>query len=568
MGIYLNPPIQRFEEAIKSDIYVDKTGMISELNKVIGTKQKYISVSRPRRFGKTMAADMICAYYGAIESRSLFEDKVVASESPNEWDDELGKYNVIRIVMTDFVKKDKSVADAIKLITARIISELREEFPNVEYDSEDLFYSLDKLYLKEKTQFVIVIDEWDAIFRIRKDDKEGQNLYLDFLRDWFKDKSYIALAYMTGILPIKKYGEHSALNMFDEYSMLYPMQFAKYTGFTTEEVEGLCHEYKMDIEEVEKWYDGYTVADSIPLDKRELYRAGEYERHKIAIYSPLSVVQAMRTGIIGNYWNNTETYEALAEYIRKDFDGLKEYTGILMNNGRMKINISKYQNDMTTFKSKDDVLALLIHLGYLGYDSETEEVFIPNREIFEVFKDSTSDDPQWQEPIEAMTKSIELLDAIWNCDEKTVADIIEWTHDRTDNKSYNSELSLSHTLQYALYAGQQYYTEFKEVDSGKGYADLVYIPSPKHTDKPLLLIELKNGKSPQEAIDQILSRNYSDRLEHYKGNMLIIGISYDADARNVDEGYKKHFCRIVRGGGLFDDKLATLEMSALNCNFS
>ena len=217
----------------------------------------------------------------------------------------------------------------------------------------------------------------------------GQTEYLNFLRDWLKDKSYIALAYMTGILPIKKYGEHSALNMFTEYSMIAPMQMARFTGFTDEEVRELCERHCMDYEAVSNWYDGYLVSDRLPENKRKTYREGGYVGHQISLYSPLSVVSAVTTGYIRNYWNKTETYEALAEYIRRDYDGLKESVALLMDGGRLKIDTSTYQNDMTTFHSRDDVLSLLIHLGYLGYDSEQEEVFIPNREILDEFKTST-----------------------------------------------------------------------------------------------------------------------------------------------------------------------------------
>lgn len=206
-----------------------------------------------------------------------------------------------------------------------------------------------------------------------------------------KDKPYIALAYMTGILPIKKYGKHSALNMFTEYSMTAPRQLASFTGFTEEEVKGLCTEYHMDYKEISNWYDGYIISDRIPPDEREAYRSGEYRGHKISIYSPLSVVESMITGRIQNYWNKTETYEALAEYIRRDYDGLKDAVALLMDGGRVVIDTSTYQNDMTTFTGRDDVLSLLIHLGYLGYDDEMSAVFIPNREILDEFKTSKND---------------------------------------------------------------------------------------------------------------------------------------------------------------------------------
>ena len=408
MGTYLNPGKGSYEEAVNSEIFVDKSEMICYLNTVVKTKQKYVSVSRPRRFGKTMAADMICAYYDrTADSREMFESlKLAKSKIGSEaaWDANLGRFDVIRIVMTDFIKPNRDVASSLITMSTRIMDELSEIYPDVQYDPADLFYSMDRFYRSTGTMFVLVIDEWDVVFRARKNDKEGQTEYLDFLRDWLKDKPYIALAYMTGILPIKKYGQHSALNMFTEYSMTSPKQLASYTGFTETEVRSLCERYKMDYRDISDWYDGYLVSDQIPLDEREAYRLGEYEGHILSIYSPLSVVESMLTGKIQNYWNKTETYEALAEYIRRDYDGLKDAVALLMDGGRLKIDTSTYQNDMTTFNGRDDILSLLIHLGYLGFDDETNEVFIPNKEILDEFRTSTKGS-EWTETFKAYEKS-------------------------------------------------------------------------------------------------------------------------------------------------------------------
>ena len=215
---------------------------------------------------------------------------------------------------------------------------------------------------------------------------------------------------MTGILPIKKYGKHSALNMFDEYSMTQPMKLAAYTGFTEQEVKDLCSGFEMDYGEVSGWYDGYSVSDWIPVNKRKLYRMGEYEEHKIRIYSPLSVVNAMRSGVIENYWNETETYEALKQYIDWDFDGLKEDVAILMGKGRISVDITGYQNDMTTFNTKDDILTMLIHLGYLGYDRDVKKAFIPNKEVLDVFRSSTKSQ-DWSFVFRALANSRKLLEA-------------------------------------------------------------------------------------------------------------------------------------------------------------
>ena len=550
MGIYLNPGKQSYQMAVNSEIFVDKTEMIRYLNSVVNTQQRYVSVSRPRRFGKTMAADMICAYYDReADSRELFANlKLSAGEGTdpkNVWDRYLGKFDVVRIVMTDFVREETPVEDSLKRLVGRVLDELDERYPGVRFDASDFTFSFDKFYRKTNTQFVVVIDEWDAVFRVRQKDKDGQKRYLDFLRDWLKDKPYIALAYMTGILPIKKYGEHSALNMFTEYSMEAPRQLAPYTGFTENEVIALCSKYGMDYAEVSAWYDGYVISDRIAPEKRAAYRQGQYDGHKIAIYSPLSVVESMTTGQIRNYWNKTETYEALAEYIRKDFDGLKDAVALLMDGGRLPIDTSSYQNDMTTFHSRDDVLSLLIHLGYLGYDDERGEVFIPNREILDEFKTSTKSS-EWVDTFRSFSISQELLKATWEQDAERVAELLEKAHDRAGNRTYNDEAALSYAIQYAYYAAQKYYTTILELDSGKGYADIVYLPAPKYPDKPALLIELKYDKTAGGAIEQIKRKSYPDRLEHYRGNILMIGINYDRDIPNDKPSFKHHSCVIEK----------------------
>ena len=414
MGVYLNPGKQSFQMAINSEIFIDKTEMISHLNAVINTQQRFVCVSRPRRFGKTMAADMICAYYDReADSRELFEKRKLKTGWPQgvsrKWDEYLGAFDVIRVVMTDFMKEGNSVSESLTKLSGRILDELAEDCPGIAYDREDFFFSLEKHYRKTGRQFVIIIDEWDAVFRIWKDDFAGQKIYLDFLRNWMKDKQYISLAYMTGILPIKKYGKHSALNMFTEYSMTFPRQLARYTGFTEEEVQKECERYGRDYNRIRDWYDGYEVSDIIPPDPdhKELKATGQAPSAvRYSLYSPLSVVEAMTTGVIMDYWNKTETYEALAEYIRKDYDGLKDAVALLMDGGRLKIDTSTYQNDMTTFSGRDDVLSLLIHLGYLGFDDERSEVFIPNREILDEFRTSTKS-PEWISTFESFESKYE-----------------------------------------------------------------------------------------------------------------------------------------------------------------
>ncbi len=556
MGTYLNPGKKSYQMTVNSDVYVDKTEMIHYLNSLVNTQQRFVSVSRPRRFGKTIAADMICAYYDReADSREMFEKRKLAKCKPImakagtiAWDTYLGKFDVIHIIMTDFFNGSRVVDEGLKLIKKRILVDLEEEYPGIKYDPEDLFYSMDRFYQATKTPFVLVIDEWDSVFREYKDDEKGQKEYLDFLRDWMKDKPYIALAYMTGILPIKKYGKHSALNMFTEYSMMFPRQLASYSGFTEDEVYDLSNRYGRDYDCIRDWYDGYEVSDIIPPDpdhKEQKSIGKPLEPQRFSLYSPLSVVEAMTTGVIKDYWNKTENYEALAEFIRKDYDGLKESVALLMDGGRIRIDTSTYQNDMTTFSGRDDVLSLLVHLGYLGYDNKNSEVFIPNQEILDEFKTSTKGG-EWIDTFKSFDVSLRLLEATWNCDEAMVAELVEDAHNRASNRTYNDEAALSYGIQLAYYAAQKYYTTIQELDTGKGYADLVYLPAPKYSDKPALLIELKYGKSSGVAMDQIRKQKYLDRFDHYAGNTLVIGINYDKDVDNESLSFKHHSCKIEK----------------------
>ena len=363
MGNYLNPDNSKFQRAVNSDIYVDKTGLIKYTNRVINTMQAYVCVSRPRRFGKSMAADMLTAYYSkGCDSREVFSGLEITEDET--FDRYLNKYDTVFLNVQEFLSRSSDVKELIARIKQRVIRELTRQYPDVElFDSTDLAETMQDIYAESKCPFVLIIDEWDCIFREFKNDKEAQEKYLDFLRDLIKDKSYIHLAYMTGILPIKKYGTHSALNMFDEFSMIDPGPLAEYVGFTEEEVSELCERYGMDMQELKSWYDGYSF-EGAP-----------------SIYSPRSVVSCMRFGKFGNYWNQTETFEALKMYIDMNFEGLRDDVLSMIAGESVPVNTGSFTNDMATFHTEDDVLTLLIHLGYLAYDYDNKTVKIPNNEV-------------------------------------------------------------------------------------------------------------------------------------------------------------------------------------------
>ena len=518
MGILLNPDNIDFYNAVNySELYVDKTELIKYTNKVLFGEQKYICVSRPRRFGKSMAANMLTAYYSrGCDSREMFSKYKIARA--DSFEKHLNKYNVIHINMVNFLSHGNSMTEIINYLERRLIHELKREYGDVDcFDWNDLISVLDDIFAEKKTPFVFIIDEWDCIFRKHTNDTDAQTKYLDFLRNLLKNQSYIALAYMTGILPIKKYGEHSAINVFYEYSMTDAKPISEFTGFTENEVKFLCKKYNKPFEQMKRWYDGYCLDG-------------------ISIYNPKSVVESILRDNFGNYWTSTETYEALKVYIEMNFDGLKDTIIELLAGQKAVIDTTTFTNDMVTFNTKDDVLTLLIHLGYLTYNSNTKEVSIPNYEISEQFA-STIRVMGWSEVANSIKNSDELLKATLACDEEKVAELIEQSHqDNTSILKYNDENALSCVLSLAYYSARKSYIIERELPAGKGFADLVFKPRSNNSN-PVMIVEFKYDDSAESAIEQIKEKRYIDCLKNYSGEVLLVGINYDKES-------KRHSCKI------------------------
>lgn len=529
MGIYLNPKNKLFAVSISSDIYVDKTELIAYTNKFIGKERPLIGSSRPRRFGKTMAAKMLAAYYSrGCDSEELFSGLKIAKCS--SFKKYLNQFDVIFMDMRWMYGNaleelaQKRIKGIALYIQEQVIAELREAYPDfVEQDAISLPSVLSNINNRTDKQFIIIIDEGDCIFREDKNNMALQEEYINLLRGLFKGvpaESFIALAYITGILPIKKYGTQSALNNFREFTMLDPLGMAEYVGFTEDEVMHLCDEHNMSFTGMKHWYDGYSF---------------EEIGH---IYCPNSVVEALNNKKFRNYWTKTETYELLMTYIAMDFDGLKQKIVDMLAGGRCKIDSNTFQNDMTSFKSADDIITLLIHLGYLAYDSEHEEAYIPNSEVRSEMVRAVKADG-WDEVYKAITDSEKLLKATWAMDGDKVAKMIHDVH--TVNSSslvYNNEVSLSGIIMLAYYSAAKDYTVIRELPTGEGFADMVFIPK-QASDAPAMIIELKWNKSAEGAIEQIKDKGYVDALKEYKGNLLLVGINYNKKTR-------QHQCKIEK----------------------
>ena len=518
MGIYLNPGNMSFLQATNNPIYVDKSLLIEYTNSLIGINDCKICVSRPRRFGKSTDANMLVAYYSkGCDSSNIFETLKISKT--NNYQKHLNKHNVIHVDIQKFLSSTHDILKMIERFNKYIIKELKREYE--EYCKEELLSDvLNEIFAYTNESFIFVIDEWDCIFREYKEDKKAQEKYLDYLRLLFKEQPYVELVYMTGILPIKKYGSHSALNMFDEISMIDPGLLFEFMGFTEEEVKNLCTKYDVSFETMKEWYDGYQLTK------------------EISVFSPRSVVASITRKTFNNYWTSTETYEALQRYIDMNFDGLKDDVIKLIAEEKVFIDRGSFQNDMTTFKSKDDILTLLIHLGYLAYNQDTKEVCIPNKEVVDSFVQSVKNS-SWGKTTTALINSDDLLKATWNLNEEKVAYYIERAHLETSLLQYNDENALSYTISLAYYRSRDFYTVVKELPAGKGFADMVFIPK---EDKPAMLIELKWNQEVETAISQIKEKEYYFGLEKYLNNLLLIGITYDKNS-------KKHVCKIEKYEG-------------------
>jgi len=529
MGRYLNPDNKTFASFVQKDIYVDKTGLIKYMNSLIGKDKRFIASSRPRRFGKTIAVRMLYSYYSkGCDSRELFNGLEI--EKDPSFGEYLNKCDVIYLDIQWIKTSAKpaiqagEVPDVIAYIHREVIKELRNEYPDlVDEKAISLPVVLADINIKAKKEFVFIIDEWDCIFREDKENSALQKDYVDFLHSLFKGAgpdAFVKLAYITGILPIKKYGTQSALNNFKELTMVSPGRIGKYIGFTEEEVKELCERSGKSLSEMKEWYDGYV-----------LRKVGH-------IYCPNSVMEAITDDDFQSYWSKSDTFTPLELYISMDFDGLKQEVIEMLGGSRCKIDVSSFQNDMTTFNSADDILTLLIHLGYLAYDSETGEAFIPNKEVRGAFVTAVKTSG-WKDVYDAIQNSERLLKATLSMDEKAVANMIGDVHRRhSSSLAYNNEVSLASVVQVAYYSAMREYVIVRELPTGEGFADMAFIPKRK-SEKPAILVELKWDSSAEGAIAQIKGRKYAEGLGEYQGNMLLVGINYDKKT-------KEHRCRIEK----------------------
>ncbi len=522
MGRFLNKGNGKFAELAASKYFVDKTELINKLLEKDGT-EKFICNSRARRFGKSVTADMLVAYFSkGADSRELFEP--LKCEKNELFVGNLNQYDTIFMdIQAQYGAARERSVNPIQYVRQCVIKELQKEYPEVVSEDDTMADALANIYNDTENQFVVIFDEWDYPIRELDEDCQERTDYIEFLCGLFKNsdaKEYVRLAYLTGIMPVVRTKGQSAVNNFVEFTMTNPMDLAQDIGFTEGEVQSLCERFDVSFDQMKEWYNGYNL-------------------NGIAMYNPLSVVRALSAKRFQQYWTTTGTYGDIDDLINKNFDGLREDIIKMLSGNRILINVSNGKNDLQSFKNKSEVLTALIHLGYFAYDVDTREAYVPNKEIQEVFYQYMEDNEN-DNLSRFMRVSEKILNAVTEGDAEQTAKLIQNIHnDFTSSIEYNDENSLSCTIMIALIAAFTYYHQpIREFPCGKGFADIVYLPLPNHPNRPVIVVELKWDKSANAAISQIKERQYPESLRGYAGNILLVGIDYDKKT-------KEHVCEIA-----------------------
>ena len=512
----------RLFQIVRNSEYVDKSEIITLTNQVIDTEERFICVTRPRRFGKSVTVKMLNAYYSkGCDSKGLFSDLKIAS-SP-DFEKHLNQHDVIYLDMTEFADNKDNGNMYLENLDTDVVSELKDTYP--ECFDKDKDYSLPEAIFCLKKRFIFIIDEWDFVFREYPNNANLHKNFIDLLRALFKGvgENFVELVYMTGILPIARYNTQSALNNFNEYTILKSSNYSQYYGFTENEVKTLCEKYQLDFETAKFWYNGYKV--------------GEYE-----IYNPNSIKKLITRREFQSYWSYTSAYGIVTEAINQNFEGLKDDIIRLCSGSTISISrpeIKSFNTADLKFKNKVAIYIYLVHLGYLGYDDADATIYVPNEETRVELLNSVKEN-HWPKFETALKLSEQVVAATYNKDSETVAALLSKIHeDKVPALEYNNESALRYVVLMAYLATERdYLAPLNEFPTGKGFADIVYLPmSANAKDKPALIIELKKDASAKVDLVQIKERDYVSRVKEYTDNILLIGINYDSKT-------KQHSCEI------------------------
>ena len=515
MSIYINTNkgLENYKMLKRGKYFVDKSQIIEIINQRINTNDRFICITRPRRFGKSSIADMLSAYYTKnYDSKDIFNELNISKSS--SYLENLNKYNVINIQFNEIPDEIGTYKDYIENIKRGLKSDIKSVFKNIDFDNTD---SISRMLTKTKEKFVFIFDEWDYIFSNNLF-KENQDEYLEFLRNLLKDKSYVSLAYMTGVLPIKKYSSGSALNMFDEDTMLNDFIYGNYFGFTEKEVIKLCEKQnKISFEKISEWYNGYTNSDG--------YK----------IYNPRSVVKALQNGRCISYWTNTGAMNEVKEYLKYNILDVREDVIKMVNGLSVKIIINEeFRAGQNTPKTRQEIYSAMIVLGFLSYYEGFLK--IPNKELMKEFENAISDEA-FGYVSKIINNSENMLNATLNQDSNKVAEILHDIHNsEIPIFQYNDENSLSCVVTLAYLKARDLYRIVREEKTGKGYADFTF--HPRRKGDTAIILELKKDEKVDKALKQIKEKEYTQKfIEEQEYNIIAVAICYDSKT-------KEHHCKI------------------------
>ncbi len=525
VSLYLNQDNSGFFDSLNSKIFIDKSNLLAITNSNIRTDNKFMCVTRPRRFGKTMALSMLNAYYSkGCNSKELF--KGLKIENDESYLQHLNKHNVIWIDMASIYTDIEDKSLFVQKLKKSILNDFRRTYKSISIEGMTLREAIKELNSELGERFIFLIDEWDVIYREQENNAKLCEEYTEFLRNLFKSSDVancIDLVYMTGILPIKRYSTQSTLNMFKEYNMINSRTINDFIGFTEEEVINLCQKYNRDFNEIKSWYNGYNL-------------------NGVALYNPKSVVEAVINGECDDYWTQTSAIEAVTDYMNYDNGELKDIICQMLIGNKVDINVSRFSNDLTKVNSRDAALTVLIHLGYLAYDSNEKKCYIPNYEIRLEFLNALQE-LNWSDLYNPISNSKKLYEETLKGNISFINQTFDQNHKELAgpfNKNKEDILGVITIISY--YSAKQFYDIHKEVNTTLGRADIVF--TPKDNNHIPMIIELKVDSSEEDAIKQIKEKEYVNTLGSYKGDVLLLGISYDSSnlKHSSKIEYIKHNC--------------------------
>lgn len=525
MGQFLNSkePYDRYKTVQRGLYFVDKSEILSELIPALQQEQRFFCITRPRRFGKTVMANMIAAFFEKTEEPSLFDDLRIASDE--QYRAQAGAHDVIYIDFSEMPRECSSYQEYIARIQNGLIRDIKDAYPDLDIEPNSAIWDIMSMIFNcTGHKFIFVMDEWDAVFHMSFVSENDRKNYLLFLKLLLKGQSYVELAYMTGVLPIAKYSDGSELNMFLEYNMATKIRFGEYFGFSDEEVDLLYRRYlkktkkpQITRESLREWYDGYHTA------------AGS------RLYNPRSVVCALTDNQLSNYWVSSGKYDSVFTYIQNNTDQVRDDLALMFAGEKIPSGIQEYAATAQELKTKEEIYSAMVVYGLLTYDNGM--VFIPNKELMGSYAAMMKSEKSLGYVYRLANVSLQMLQATLAGDTETMTKIIQYAHNtEVPILSYNNETELSAIINLVYLAARDRYRVEREDKAGKGYVDFIFYPV--RYDEDCIILELKVGHTPEEAIAQIKEKNYALRFKgktaestRYTGRILAVGISYSKKAK-------------------------------------